>query len=296
MKDIIVLLWLFPCLVYGEASLELRVPASTASQHLRQPGQHSIAASPPARPAQPRRISASQVYSITASQATASPLTRPQHHHQPRPSHHSTTIPAEHSTQTSQTRTTQKPGKPLPTSRPVVTKEEIQSLAEYLYIADINKADSDDIILNLQHKASTSEMGSGTDFSSQKFFSYVNESKLFTRPTFARLISMLDNYFERTGTEESETSDEIREQAAFLEAIFQTAVISNLSSFLITKGYYNSSESFERDLRDMWFGMYTRTRGSLDSSGFEHVFHGEIHKRKISGFHNWVQLYMLEKF
>lgn len=34
-------------------------------------------------------------------------------------------------------------------------------------------------------------------------------------------------------------------------------------------------ESFERDLKEMWFGLYTRKKGFLDSSGFEHVFHGK---------------------
>ncbi|PIO27553.1 hypothetical protein AB205_0086710 [Aquarana catesbeiana] len=45
----------------------------------------------------------------------------------------------------------------------------------------------------------------------------------------------------------------------------------------------------------MWFGLFTRTKGPLDSSGFEHIFLGEIHGGKISGFHNWIRFYLLEK-
>ncbi|XP_073469836.1 uridylate-specific endoribonuclease D-like isoform X2 [Aquarana catesbeiana] len=177
----------------------------------------------------------------------------------------------------------------------VVTNDEIQSLAEELYVADINNADTDDIILNLQYKANSSQTSSGTDFASQKLFSYVNESKLFTRPTFTHLIALLDNYIKETGTVELVTSEEIQEQTAFMEAIFQTSVMSKLSKFLLDKGFYTSIESFAHDLEEMWFGLYARKKGFLDSSGFEHVFHGEIHKRKISGFHSWVQLYLLEK-
>ncbi|XP_072254523.1 uridylate-specific endoribonuclease D-like [Pyxicephalus adspersus] len=186
-------------------------------------------------------------------------------------------------------------GKPHLTPHIVVTNDEIWNLAEQLYIADVNKAGSDDIMLNLQYKANSSQTSSGTDFASQKLFSYVNESKLFTLPTFAHLIALLDNYIKDTGAVESVTSEETQEQTAFLEAIFQTSVMGNLSRFFISKGYYTSLESFKNDLQEMWFGLYPRKKGTLDSSGFEHVFHGEIHKRKISGFHSWVQLYLLEK-
>lgn len=71
----------------------------------------------------------------------------------------------------------------------------------------------------------------------------------------------------------------------------------------------------------MWFGLYSRNNNKMDSSGFEHIFAGlsSIHHRslasisvfltvrnvfcilgevkggKVSGFHNWIQFYLLEK-
>ncbi|KAG8585550.1 hypothetical protein GDO81_005068 [Engystomops pustulosus] len=144
-----------------------------------------------------------------------------------------------------------------PTSQFAATNDEIQSLSEQLYVDDVNRADSGDIILNIQHKLPSSQTGTGTDFSSQKLFTYVNEAKLFSRPTFARLISLLDNYVKNTGTVESVSDEKIQEQNAFIDKIFQTTVMRKLSSFLISKG--------------------------------------EIHKGKISGFHSWVTLYLLEK-
>lgn len=46
----------------------------------------------------------------------------------------------------------------------------------------------------------------------------------------------------------------------------------------------------------MWFKLYTRERGDgADSSGFEHVFVGEIKNDKISGFHNWIRFYLEER-
>ncbi|XP_069087030.1 uridylate-specific endoribonuclease C-like [Pleurodeles waltl] len=176
-----------------------------------------------------------------------------------------------------------------------VTDSEIRSLSEELYSADVNKADVGDIVLNLQHKVPSADTGKGQDYANQRLFEYVNENKLLTRPTFARLKALLDNYDRMTGTAETVPGSEIQEQDAFLEEIFKTQVINKLYNFLSSKGFYASQLEFKRDLKEMWFGLYTRSKGPLDSSGFEHVFHGEIKSGKISGLHNWVQLYLLEK-
>lgn len=83
-------------------------------------------------------------------------------------------------------------------------------------------------------------------------------------------------------------------------------------------GVYPSEEAFIQDLKMMWFGLYSRNNNKLDSSGFEHIFAGlwaifcfsclsdvfiktfsnftgEIKGGKVSGFHNWIQFYLLEK-
>lgn len=55
---------------------------------------------------------------------------------------------------------------------------------------------------------------------------------------------------------------------------------------------------FRKQLYDLWFKPYQRTRGSrcLDSSAFEHVFVGETRGgTEVLGFHNWIQFYVQEK-
>lgn len=58
-------------------------------------------------------------------------------------------------------------------------------------------------------------------------------------------------------------------------------------------------KAFEKLVHKLWFEMYSRGhhhRGQQNSSGFEHVFVGEISEEgEVSGFHNWIQFYNEEK-
>ncbi|NXF80672.1 ENDUC protein, partial [Sclerurus mexicanus] len=108
-----------------------------------------------------------------------------------------------------------------------------------------------------------------------RLFSYVSPA-LLSRPTFSRLLALLDNYEPRTGLAEAVTDGELREEREFLDAALDTPVLALLERFVLSKGLYPSAESFRADLHSMWFGLYSRSGGKvLDSSGFEHVFHGE---------------------
>ena len=57
----------------------------------------------------------------------------------------------------------------------------------------------------------------------------------------------------------------------------------------------SDAAEFKLELRRYWFKRYSRSSsGVLDSSGFEHVFVGEL-RSKVTGFHNWIQFYEQEK-
>ena len=59
-----------------------------------------------------------------------------------------------------------------------------------------------------------------------------------------------------------------------------------------------TDEEWRTDVTLYWFGRYSRAESSevLDSSGFEHVFQGQIRENRVDviGFHNWVQMYQEE--
>lgn len=65
--------------------------------------------------------------------------------------------------------------------------------------------------------------------------------------------------------------------------------------YLVSQGKANSNmHEFKKQLYQIWFTLYRR-EGVLDSSGFEHVFVGEVKDNKIIGFHNWIQFFLEEK-
>ncbi|XP_049636900.1 uridylate-specific endoribonuclease-like [Suncus etruscus] len=125
-------------------------------------------------------------------------------------------------------------------------------------------------------------------------FTYVNE-KLFSKPTYRAFINLLNNYHPKTGQGEHFSAQQLAEQDTFLEEVMKTNVMKELYGFLHRKNHYNSEEEFVKDLKNMWFGLYSRDKGDRDSSGFEHVFSGEIKHGKVTGFHNWIRFYFQEK-
>lgn len=133
------------------------------------------------------------------------------------------------------------------------------------------------------------------------------EDPLFTRvgrdalqrPTYRAFVALLDNYESKTGQTETVTHRERQEIDAFLKAILQTGPMQYCHQYLraqkgTTEKIPSSLEDFQKLLYEIWFDLYQRQR-SNDSSGFEHVFVGEVKNDKVSGMHNWIQFYLQEQ-
>ncbi|XP_062510215.1 uridylate-specific endoribonuclease B-like [Corticium candelabrum] len=141
------------------------------------------------------------------------------------------------------------------------------------------------------------------DHAREPLFTYVTDEAL-RRPTYRSFIALLDNYERETTVPETVTPEEERENWTFIDAIMETEPMKEAHRFLAGKKKSPSDEQgFKRQLYDIWFKLYRRTRasGCLDSSGFEHVFVGECRggegrgRNEVIGFHNWIQYYQQEK-
>ncbi|XP_028302359.1 uridylate-specific endoribonuclease A isoform X1 [Gouania willdenowi] len=178
----------------------------------------------------------------------------------------------------------------------VITDAELKAISEALYVLDSNKASASELIIDPQALVHDSQTSSKDDFAPKPFFSFLDEKALFSRPTYAAFLAVLDNYNRMTGQTEVLSPQQLAEQDTFLrETMSNTELGRELFAFLYTKGVYATEEDFIYDLKMMWFGLYSRNNNKLDSSGFEHIFAGEIKGGKVSGFHNWIQFYLLEK-
>jgi poly(U)-specific endoribonuclease len=118
-----------------------------------------------------------------------------------------------------------------------------------------------------------------------------------SRPTYKLFQALLDNYKAETGATETISDQERSEAYAFLKAIMQTAPMQLCHKYLLAKGADDVPEDpsdFIKLMYKIWFELYNRD-SNRDSSGFEHVFVGEVQDGKISGFHNWIQFYRQEQ-
>ncbi|XP_019645212.1 PREDICTED: poly(U)-specific endoribonuclease-B-like [Branchiostoma belcheri] len=140
--------------------------------------------------------------------------------------------------------------------------------------------------------------GTPKDMARDPLFAWVDEDKLHSIPTFKAFISLLDNYSHKVGESEEVTAEEEEENWTFLNACLETDVFQEAHKYLAGKDLVpEDEEGFKQRLYDLWFKLYSRTRGRMDSSGFEHVFVGETRGRnkEVTGLHNWVQFYLQEK-
>lgn len=134
-----------------------------------------------------------------------------------------------------------------------------------------------------------------TDAADESLFEFVDKDYFFKCPTYATFYRLLDNYEKTTGVQETVTKEEINENRQFIDQIMATRPINYLRKYLAIKGKAPKDKiAFKKELYRIWFNLYKRKTRN-DSSGFEHVFVGEVKNGKVIGFHNWIQLFVEER-
>ncbi|XP_068626494.1 endoribonuclease CG2145-like [Battus philenor] len=164
-----------------------------------------------------------------------------------------------------------------------VTNAELQILSEELLRKDINNA-AKYLTINYQEKTSSQ---SNEDKAPQPLLTVAPD--VWNITTIEKFLPLLDNYERDTLVNEYVTPQERTEENAFMDAIMSTTVIRHLMNFLKDKGYVTPDPRQQRDyLKQLWFGLYSRGKGKISSSGFEHIFLSELKTGEVIGLHNWI--------
>jgi poly(U)-specific endoribonuclease len=168
------------------------------------------------------------------------------------------------------------------------SNDDLQKAVSAMWSSDTNRATEAQIRLDYQEHTNT---GDRVDNAPGHLFKSVDQS-LLTKPTYQALIDLFDAYASPAATSQTAAT----KITHFLDKISTTGPYKALQQFLASKGYQpaKNDATFRKALSEIWFGDYGRG-GSGQSSGFEHVFIGEIKNGQVSGLHNWVRMYYLEQ-
>jgi len=148
--------------------------------------------------------------------------------------------------------------------------------------------------IDLQH---SKNIYNKSDVATDPLFVGVDKNKFMALPTYKTFFDLLDNYEHEIGVAEVVTQEEVDENWKFLNAVCATPCMMYVYEYLHAKKRIPAGmEAFKKQLYDIWFNMYRRgkSRGE-DSSGFEHVFVGELKGTTVVGLHNWVQVFLEER-
>ncbi|XP_063375635.1 endoribonuclease CG2145-like [Cydia amplana] len=160
---------------------------------------------------------------------------------------------------------------------------ELQSLSEELLRKDTNNA-AKYVTINYQEKTTSQS----TEDKAPLPLLTVSQAA-WNIPTIQKFVPLLDNYERDTLVNEYVTPQERNEENAFMDVIMSTTVIRHMMNFLKEKGYVTPDPRQQRDfLKQLWFGLYSRGKGKISSSGFEHIFVSELRNGEVLGLHNWI--------
>ncbi|XP_036341580.1 poly(U)-specific endoribonuclease homolog [Rhagoletis pomonella] len=126
----------------------------------------------------------------------------------------------------------------------------------------------------------------------------MNDALLASKPssTIALLRRLFDNYVLDVHAVEETTPEQALEEMDFLNAVLKTSIMNHTMRFLQQKDLVSSDYNDQLQLlKHIWFTQYSRFKGRMGSSGFEHVFLAEVREDTILGLHNWVYFHDQEQ-
>ncbi|VDM82084.1 unnamed protein product [Strongylus vulgaris] len=157
-----------------------------------------------------------------------------------------------------------------------VQNSELVEISKKLRDADENRALPGQIYISYQAHTTTRN---DEDNARRDFFTKVDPSVL-RKTSYEQFIALSNNFVREAGISEPRVpvSEEKRETSAFLTTVLQSKPWKILYEFLRKKKHPFAKDpiTFRYWMAQLWFVHYSRARGRADTSGFEHVFIGEV--------------------
>jgi poly(U)-specific endoribonuclease len=138
------------------------------------------------------------------------------------------------------------------------------------------------------------------DSCSQPLFEYVDTKNLMSNSCTRAFIALLDNYELESDKAEVVTHEEKMEMDSFMHLLMATPHMRYAHKVLqkwVPDDVSADPLQFATQVFRIWFTNFGVGRGPDCSSGFEHVFVGEVDAKKgeMSGMHNWIQFWCQER-
>ncbi|KAI6187412.1 Endoribonuclease [Aphelenchoides besseyi] len=171
-----------------------------------------------------------------------------------------------------------------------VSDDAIVQLVNMMREADTEKPNFCDVHLNYQNQFN------GREAAPNNLFKSVNPA-LFKRPSFAKLLALRKHFNPSTGVAEVQSQAKIQAIKDFFETVWNSGPFKKLIEFVRAHNHpwAKDSNTFRQAIMSIWFDTFSRAKGRLDSSAFEHVFFGEVKNQEVSGMHNWAVMADLER-
>ncbi|CAD5219139.1 unnamed protein product [Bursaphelenchus xylophilus] len=172
-----------------------------------------------------------------------------------------------------------------------LTDAEIKDLAQKMRDADAEKPKFCEFYVDFQGHFD----GGDTDYAPKPLFKWTRSS-ILSQPSYKALLDLAPLFNPQTGIAEDNSPAKQQKERAFIMAVFSSGPFTQLINVLRSKNhpFAKSPDTLKQSMFELWFGMFSRAKGKLDSSAFEHVFLGEAKNGEVSGMHNWVVMNNLE--
>ncbi|CAG0893665.1 unnamed protein product [Cyprideis torosa] len=170
-----------------------------------------------------------------------------------------------------------------------VTDDQLREVTNSMWILDENEVGS---LLELDLQ--------GDKFAncSENFTPLFTKHPPFIKGTWPYFMNLLDNYEPDVQISENPWSGAEQELKEFVEQLWITKPIILAKDFLIQNEFVQNQDEFQEKFKTIWFERYKRCSRDCalrSSSGFEHVFLGEIKSQNPIGFHGWAYFSEKEK-